>query len=107
MSAFNFGSYVKQSKTPCPWLLNAAEHLKPLRSSLTAAQDSTAPGMKRKITAVGDEAVNPFFNTGTVEVTPAYNSLDFKIAGHARLPPVQVISDNGLMTVAVGTFCRV
>ena len=89
--------------TPCPWLLNSAGHLKPLSSSFTIAQDSSDPGMDHEIPVAGDEAVNPFFG-GTA---PAYDSLDFNITGHAGLPTVQVISDNGLMTMAVGTFCRV
>ena len=62
------------------------------------------PLMDRDIPVVADDAVDPFFGTGAVKVTPAHDPLDFEIAGRAGLPPVQVIGEDGRMTDAAGPF---
>ena len=62
------------------------------------------PLMDRLIPIAADEAVDPFFGTGAVKVTPAHDPLDFEIAERAGLPPVQVIGEDGRMTAEAGPF---
>lgn len=61
--------------------------------------DITFVGTPLHITVVADEEVDPAFGTGAVGVTPAHSTADNEIAQRHDLPSVQVIDEDGKMTV--------
>ncbi len=59
---------------------------------------------EREIPIIADEAVNPKFGTGAVKVTPAHDPIDFEIGQRHKLPIIQVIGFDGLMTAVPSQF---
>jgi valyl-tRNA synthetase len=57
------------------------------------------PLVGREIPIVADEHVQPEFGTGALKVTPAHAPDDFEIARRHGLPAVNVIGEDGRMTV--------
>ncbi len=62
------------------------------------------PVIGRKIPIVGDAAVDQFFGTGAVKVTPAHDPVDFEIGLRHHLPAVQVIGFDAVMTPEAGPY---
>ena len=62
----------------------------------------TLPLQNREIPVVADEAVDAYFGTGVVKVTPAHDLTDFEISQRHNLPLTQVIDVYGKMTAAGG-----
>ncbi|MBI4426991.1 MAG: valine--tRNA ligase [Candidatus Magasanikbacteria bacterium] len=60
------------------------------------------PLVGREIPIVADAAVEMEFGTGAVKVTPSHDPLDFEIAQRHNLEKIQVIGQDGKMTVAAG-----
>ncbi|MDP3245321.1 MAG: valine--tRNA ligase [bacterium] len=56
----------------------------------------------REVPIVADEAVEMEFGTGAVKVTPAHDPIDFEIGERHHLPKIQVIGQDGKMTVMAG-----
>ncbi len=62
------------------------------------------PLMNRRIPLVADPLVDPQFGTGAVKVTPAHDPNDFEIGRRHSLAEIEVISEDGKMNSAAGTF---
>ncbi|MDO8512451.1 MAG: valine--tRNA ligase [bacterium] len=61
------------------------------------------PLTNREIPIVADHAVEKEFGTGAVKVTPAHDQTDWEIGERHKLPVINVIGEDGKMTVAAGT----
>ena len=64
------------------------------------------PLLGRKIPVIADSAVDPDFGTGVVKVTPAHDPNDFEIGKRHGLMSIQVIAEDGRMTLAAGPFAN-
>src|SRR6266700_3322672 len=53
------------------------------------------PLAREKIPIIADEAIDPEFSTGVLEVTPAHDALDFEIGERHNLPMVDVLHPDG------------
>ncbi|GHO53960.1 valine--tRNA ligase [Ktedonobacter robiniae] len=62
------------------------------------------PVVGREIPIVADEAVDLAFGTGAVKVTPAHDPTDFEIGLRHKLPAVQVIGFDAIMTEEAGPY---
>ncbi len=62
------------------------------------------PLMNRRIPLVADALVDPQFGTGAVKVTPAHDPNDFEIGRRHNLAEIEVISEDGKMNSAAGTY---
>ena len=62
------------------------------------------PVVGREIPIVADEAVDLAFGTGAVKVTPAHDPTDFEIGLRHKLPAVQVIGFDAIMTKDAGPY---
>ncbi|WP_211221274.1 valine--tRNA ligase [Ktedonobacter racemifer] len=62
------------------------------------------PVVGREIPIVADEAVDLAFGTGAVKVTPAHDPTDFEIGLRHKLPAVQVIGFDAIMTKEAGPY---
>ncbi len=60
------------------------------------------PREQKLIPIVGDESVDFEFGTGVLKVTPAHDKTDFEIGLRHKLPQIEVIAANGLMTELAG-----
>lgn len=58
----------------------------------------TLPITGREVPIVADESIDMSFGTGAVKVTPAHDLSDFEIGGRNKLPIIQVVGFDGLMT---------
>lgn len=59
------------------------------------------PLVDRRISIVGDEAVDPEFGSGAVKVTPAHDPTDFEIGKRHQLPALDVMTDDARMNDTV------
>ncbi len=60
------------------------------------------PIVGRDIPIIADQRIDRDFGTGAVKVTPAHDPLDFDLGQTHKLPSIQVIGFDGLMTAAAG-----
>ena len=60
------------------------------------------PVAERRVTIIGDDAVDPAFGTGALKVTPGHDATDFDIGQRHHLQVLSVIDTRGLMTPAAG-----
>ncbi len=62
------------------------------------------PLMEREIPILADDMVDREFGTGVVKITPAHDPNDFEVGRRHRLPEIDVMTDNGHMSAAAGTY---
>jgi valyl-tRNA synthetase len=62
------------------------------------------PLMNREIPIVADEMVDREFGTGAVKITPAHDPNDFELGRRHNLPVIDVMTDDGKMNAAAGTY---
>ena len=60
------------------------------------------PREQKLIPIIGDEHVEFEFGTGVLKVTPAHDKADFDIGLRHKLPQIEVIEANGIMSAAAG-----
>ncbi len=62
------------------------------------------PVLKRELTVVEDDFVDPEFGTGVVKVTPAHDPNDFEMGQRHQLPSINVMNDDGTMNAEAGPY---
>ena len=62
------------------------------------------PLMNREIPIIADEMVDREFGTGAVKITPAHDPNDFEVGRRHKLPEIDVMTDDGKMSAAAGTY---
>ena len=62
------------------------------------------PLMSREIPIIADEMVDREFGTGAVKITPAHDPNDFEVGKRHGLAEIDVMTDNGRMSAAAGTY---
>ena len=62
------------------------------------------PLVGRTVSVIADAFVDPTFGTGVVKVTPAHDPNDYAMGERHDLPRVQVIGEDGRMTVGAGVY---
>ncbi|MFC1874938.1 valine--tRNA ligase [Chloroflexota bacterium] len=62
------------------------------------------PAVKREISIVADEAVDPGFGTGAVKITPAHDPVDFDVAQRQGLPLVNILNPDATMNKNAGPY---
>ncbi|KJR99436.1 MAG: valyl-tRNA synthetase [Peptococcaceae bacterium BRH_c4a] len=62
------------------------------------------PVSGREIPVIEDEYVDREFGTGAVKITPAHDPNDFEVGARHKLPQVQVIDRNAVMTEEAGKY---
>jgi valyl-tRNA synthetase len=62
------------------------------------------PLMEREIPIIADEMVDREFGTGAVKITPAHDPNDFEVGRRHHLPEIDVMTDDGHMSVAAGAY---
>jgi len=62
------------------------------------------PLMDREIPIILDNMAELGFGTGAVKITPAHDPNDFEAGKRHNLPSIQVIGEDGKMTVAAGRY---
>jgi valyl-tRNA synthetase len=62
------------------------------------------PLTNRAIPIIADEVVNREFGTGAVKITPAHDPNDFELGRRHHLPEIDVMSDDGKMSIAAGPY---
>jgi valyl-tRNA synthetase len=62
------------------------------------------PLMEREIPILADEMVDREFGTGAVKITPAHDPNDFEVGQRHHLPEIDVMTDDGHMSVAAGAY---
>ena len=62
------------------------------------------PLMEREIPVISDEMVDREFGTGAVKITPAHDPNDFEVGRRHHLPEIDVMTDDGHMSVAAGAY---
>ena len=60
------------------------------------------PVSERRVTIIGDSAVDPAFGTGALKVTPGHDATDFEIGQRHGLQVLSAIDTKGYMTPAAG-----
>ena len=60
------------------------------------------PLVDRRVTILGDDAVDPAFGTGALKVTPGHDQTDFEIGQRHTLPVISAIDTRGIMTKDAG-----
>ncbi len=60
------------------------------------------PIINREIPIIADDAIDMFFGTGAVKVTPAHDQLDSEIGQRHKLPAYELINERGKMTDEAG-----
>lgn len=59
---------------------------------------------KRKMKVVADEAVDPYFGTGVIKVTPGHDFVDYEIGVRHNLPILHVVNKEGRLTELAGKY---
>ena len=62
------------------------------------------PLMEREIPIIADDMVDRAFGTGAVKITPAHDPNDFEVGRRHQLPEIDVMTDDGHMSAAAGTY---
>ena len=62
------------------------------------------PLMNREIPIIADTYVDREFGTGVVKITPAHDPNDFEVGKRHNLPEIDVMTDDGHMSEAAGTY---
>src|SRR5467141_137186 len=62
------------------------------------------PLMEREIPIIADAMVDREFGTGAVKITPAHDPNDFEVGRRHHLPEIDVMTDDGHMSVAAGAY---
>ncbi len=62
------------------------------------------PVLKRELTVVEDDFVDPEFGTGVVKVTPAHDPNDFELGQRHGLPTINVMDIDGYMNAEAGPY---
>jgi valyl-tRNA synthetase len=62
------------------------------------------PLMNREVPILADEMVDREFGTGAVKITPAHDPNDFELGRRHKLPAIDVMTDDGKMSVAAGAY---
>lgn len=62
------------------------------------------PVAGREIPVIEDQYVDPEFGTGVVKITPAHDPNDFEVGNRHKLPQIQVIDKNALMSEEAGKY---
>lgn len=62
------------------------------------------PLMDREIPVIADAMVDREFGTGAVKITPAHDPNDFEVGRRHKLPEIDVMTDDGHMSAAAGTY---
>jgi valyl-tRNA synthetase len=62
------------------------------------------PAVKRIITIIADEAVDPAFGTGAVKITPSHDPVDFKVAQRHSLPLINIMNPDATMNENAGPY---
>jgi valyl-tRNA synthetase len=62
------------------------------------------PAVKRVITIITDEAVDPSFGTGAVKITPAHDPVDFEVAQRQGLLLVNIMNPDATMNENAGPY---
>ncbi len=81
-----------------------AVHPEDSRYQKLIGQQAMLPLVNREIPIFADDRVDRFFGTGAVKVTPAHDPLDSEIGETHKLPVINVIGEDGLMTKEAGKF---
>ena len=67
-------------------------------------RDVLVPLVERRVTIVGDEAVDPAFGTGALKVTPGHDATDFEIGQRHGLQVISAIDKRGTMMPSAGVL---
>jgi len=62
------------------------------------------PLVTREIPIIADSYVDREFGTGVVKITPAHDPNDFEVGKRHHLPEIDVMTNDGHMNAAAGTF---
>ena len=62
------------------------------------------PLTEREIPIIADAMVDREFGTGAVKITPAHDPNDFEVGRRHHLPEIDVMTDDGHMSVAAGAY---
>lgn len=62
------------------------------------------PIVKREVSVIADEEVDPSFGTGALKITPAHDLADYNIGAKHNLPLISVIDEEGNMTKEAGKY---
>ncbi len=70
-----------------------------------ADKELLLPVLKRVLTVIQDDFVDPEFGTGAVKVTPAHDPNDFEMGCRHGLEPINVMNADGTFNEAAGPYC--
>jgi len=62
------------------------------------------PVINREIPVIADEVVDMEFGTGVLKITPAHDPYDFEVGNRHGLPKLKVMTDDGRMNEAAGSY---
>ncbi len=103
----NSGEYIPIATTRPETMLGdvaVAVHPGDARYGHLVGKNILLPVAGREIPVIEDEYVDPEFGTGAVKITPAHDPNDFEVGMRHRLPQVQVINRNAVMTGEAGKY---
>jgi valyl-tRNA synthetase len=81
-----------------------AVHPKDERYRHLVGRNVLLPLMEREIPIIADDMVDRAFGTGAVKITPAHDPNDFEVGRRHQLPEIDVMTDDGHMSAAAGTY---
>ncbi|MBA7503722.1 Valine--tRNA ligase [subsurface metagenome] len=67
-------------------------------------KDVILPLVNKKIPVIADDAVDPFFGTGVLKITPAHDPTDFEVAERHNLPLVNIMNLDATMNENAGPY---
>jgi valyl-tRNA synthetase len=74
------------------------------RYSRLVGRSVILPLVTREIPIIADAYVDREFGTGVVKITPAHDPNDFEVGRRHHLPEIDVMTNDGHMNAAAGTF---
>jgi valyl-tRNA synthetase len=74
------------------------------RYSRLVGRSAILPLVMREIPIIADTYVDREFGTGVVKITPAHDPNDFEVGKRHHLPEIDVMTNDGHMNAAAGTF---
>ncbi len=62
------------------------------------------PIINKKIPVIADDAVDPFFGTGALKITPAHDPTDFEVGKRHNLPLVDIMNPDATLNENAGPY---
>ena len=105
--ADNTGDFITVATTRPETILGdtaVAVNPKDKRFKAMVGKKAILPVLKRQISIIADEAVDPDFGTGAVKITPAHDPVDFEVAQRHDLPLINILNPDATMNENSGPY---